>query len=267
MGTWFEYVCLTHEPRLGSGNSVHGHGNAKTSTTVALMRLAWENVTGQGGVMPPSLRGHEAWLLDHQSCRVGVVDGYGGMVELGGPPEPLADANLKFLGAVEPGKRYLLRATDHLSVEAADQLKRRLRETFPDSEFGVLSPNLETVAPMGLPVPSWDYLAGVLREVADEQPGYTELRHVLTLLARRLTQTGDGAATPPAEAPTSTPASNGGEQADESATGAATPGHAPSPSYSEETIVRAYALGIANSHGRVTPSQNDWAMAWSWWES
>jgi hypothetical protein len=47
---------------------------------------------------------------------------------------------------------------------------------------------------------------------------------------QKATQTGDGAATPPATAPTTTPAATGGEQqADESATGAATPGHAPSP--------------------------------------
>lgn len=92
--------------------------------------------------------------------------------------------------------------------------------------------------PMGSLAKAVDQARGEAKELwhsaknEAERTAYAGATFALELLWREIvpTQTGDGAATPPAAAPNATPAATGGEQqADESATGAATPGHAPSP--------------------------------------
>jgi hypothetical protein len=272
MGTSFSYVCLTHTPALVSEVDIHGHGNVTNSDTVAKMRELWEYVTFQrSGYVGRDHASAEAWLRNHRRCLIGVQDGYGGQVELGQalpltPPadDPTEDWDMEFLGEVKPGKRYMLRATENISPDMARVVKDRLREVFPDSEFGILTPNIEPVVP--IPVPGGKSFVDVLRDVADTWPPYSDIGSLLRQLSSELTKTGDGAATPPAS-PTQTPVATGGEQAAESATGGATPAAAPSPSHSDEVVIRAYALGIANSHGRLTPTDNDWSMARSWWNA
>lgn len=76
-------------------------------------------------------------------------------------------------------------------------------------------------------------LRAALSRTAVKFPPHTETNRVLSLLLREMAdpQSGDGAATPPAEQPpTTTPAATGAGTADESATGNHPAGAAPSPS-------------------------------------
>lgn len=239
MGTWFRYVCLTHTPALVSEVDIHGHGSVTNSDTVAKMRELWEFVTYQRSTYTGKDYVHtEGWLRNHRRCLIGVQDGYGGQVELGQalpltPPadDPAEDWDMEYLGEVQPGKRYLLRATEHITPEQADQIKRRLREVFPESEFGILSPSLEAVTP----VATTD-LVDAIRRAADTWPPHTDMAALLRGLAGELTKTGDGAAPPPA-APFTTPGATGGDQAAESATGVGAPAAVPSPLYCQATKV------------------------------
>lgn len=84
MGTSFSYVCLTHDPVLTSEADVHGHGHVDPDNPrVTELQNLWKFHTGRAshwtGPVWPSM---EDWLKSHRRCRVGVVDGYGGMVEL-----------------------------------------------------------------------------------------------------------------------------------------------------------------------------------------
>jgi hypothetical protein len=246
MGTWFRYVCLTHTPALVSEVDIHGHGSVTNSDTVAKMRELWEFVTYQRfSYAGKDYASAEEWLRKHRRCLIGVQDGYGGQVELGQalpltPPadDPTEDWDMEYLGEVLPGKRYLLRATENISPEQADQIKRRLREVFPDSEFGILTPSIEAVTPVATTelVDALKAAGNKLQlqfintsDTVSKQTSYAAMI-ALDSLRQALTQTGDGAAPPPAT-PTTAPAATGGEQAAESATGAPTPEAAPSPSY------------------------------------
>lgn len=133
--------------------------------------------------------------------------------------DPADLPEFEHLGEVQPGKRYLLRATERISPEMAERVQERLREVFPDSTFGILTPNLEPVEP--IPVP--DLLTAIkragdalqLRYIKASSEGsriaYTGGMFALQELRKALTpKTGDGPVTPPA-AP--------GNAAAESATG------------------------------------------------
>lgn len=191
-------------------------------------------------------------------------------------PDPTDAPELVYLGEVRPGGKYLLRATDKITAEAADHVKQRLRELFPESEFGILTHDLELVQPAG--DLTKQELVATLREVARTWPPHTDMHTMLQELARALTKTGDGA-TPPAS-PHATPAPTGGEQAAESATGDATPAGAPSPRTAfrtqaggkatvdaslYEAHVRGYAIGRAQANGRPTPVTEDWDAARIFW--
>lgn len=245
MGTWFRYICLTHTPALVSEVDIHGHGSVTNSDTVAKMRELWEFVTYQrSSYAGKDYASAEAWLKQHRRCLIGVQDGYGGQVELGQalpltPPadDPTEDWDMEYLGEVQPGKRYLLRATESITPEQGAQINRRLREVFPESEFGILSHHFEAVTPVATSdlVDALKAAGNKLQrqftstsDSVSKQTSYAAMVALDSLRQALIPKAGDGAAPPPA-APMTTPGATGGEQAAESATGAETPAAVPSP--------------------------------------
>lgn len=75
--------------------------------------------------------------------------------------DPTDAPELEYLGEVQPGKSYLLRATEPLQPQDGMRVREQLERTFPGSTFAILRHNLEPVEPK----PAADLLT-VLRDTA-----------------------------------------------------------------------------------------------------
>jgi hypothetical protein len=154
-----------------------------------------------------------------------LADDLDNSVLTGGSQLPVMDPPL----VVEPGKSYLLRFTERVPVEAADQIKKRLSVLYPDATFGILTHQMEVVrdAPSPPRVEPHavrlndlvatveqardDAKAAMLRRDGGDRIAVAGAALAFEMLARALTQTGDVSAprpTAPAECTATRPATD-----------------------------------------------------------
>lgn len=234
MGTSFSYVCLTHDPQLESDVDIHGHGSVTNSTRVTEMRALWKFVTGQSSSWSGSSEYNNLakWLERHRRCKVGVTDGYGGMVELGegrNPVKPAAPVDTGSGSQYEitlpqdladyDNRRWVIDQLTAMSAQAGKGWMDRLAEALRSVKslpLGIVptkpASNLKPVAPTAVVteqrlLDAVERARGKAKEGRERWATEPEIRTeyhtaavALELLGRELAlQERDGSGTPPAE--------------------------------------------------------------------